>query len=151
MHEHVNDEILSCLSTDVMYHKDSAGLEAPITPGKLKMNAGKSFWHEEKVKADEVEMLQIYVRPSGTDLQADIQFHDKPVDNKEWCVMVGPVGSDAPLFVRQDIYILDADPQSVDELEILEYEGYTLFLYVMDGEITIGDLTIETRGDDRLS
>src|SRR5690554_5905349 len=47
MHEHVNDEILSYLSTGVMYHKDSAGLEVPITPGKLMMmNAGKSFWHE---------------------------------------------------------------------------------------------------------
>ena len=46
------------------YHKDSAGFEAPIAPGKLMMmNAGESFWHEEKVKEEYVEMLQIFFRP----------------------------------------------------------------------------------------
>ena len=30
MHEHVNDEILSYISSGVMHHKDSAGFEAPI-------------------------------------------------------------------------------------------------------------------------
>lgn len=143
MHEHVNDEILSYLSAGVMYHKDSAGLEVPITPGNLMMmNAGKSFWHEEKVEENEVEMLQIFVRPNKTDLPANIQFHDKPVDNRNWYVMVGPVGSDAPLFVRQNVYILDAHPQAGEDLEIPQYEGYTPFLYVMDGEIAIQDLTI---------
>lgn len=143
MHEHINDEILSYLSTGRMYHKDSAGLEVPISPGKLMMmNAGKSFWHEEKVKEDEVEMLQIFVRPNETDLAADIQFHDKPLDNREWYLMVGPVGSVAPLSVRQNVYILDAHPKAGEKLEIPHYEGYTPFLYVMDGEISIQDLTI---------
>lgn len=143
MHEHVNDEILSYLSTGVMYHKDSAGLEVPIAPGKIMMmNAGESFWHEEKVKEDEVEMLQIFVRPNETDLPADIQFHDKPTDHRNWYVMVGPVGSEAPLSVRQNVYILDAHPKAGEKLEIPEYKGYTPFLYVMDGEIAIQDLTI---------
>ena len=95
MHEHVNDEILSYISTGVTHHKDSAGFEAPIARGKLMMmNAGAGFWHEEKVKEDEVEMLQIFVRPKETDLLPEIQFHDKPVDNRDWYVMVGPEGSE---------------------------------------------------------
>jgi redox-sensitive bicupin YhaK (pirin superfamily) len=143
MHEHVNDEILSYLSTGMMYHKDSAGLEVPIFPGKLMlMNAGESFWHEEKVNEDEVDMLQIFIRPVETDLSANIQFHDKPIDNQGWYVMVGPVGSEAPLYVRQNVYILDAHPQAGEELEIPQCEGYTPFLYVMNGEITIQDFTI---------
>ena len=44
----------------------------------MMMNAGAGFWHEEKVKEDEVEMLQIFVRPNETDLSPEIQFHDKP-------------------------------------------------------------------------
>ena len=143
MHEHVNDEILSYISAGVTYHKDSAGFEAPIARGKLMMmNAGESFWHEEKVKEDEVEMLQIFVRPNETNLSPKIQFHDKPVDNRNWYVMVGPEGSEAPLYVRQNVYILDAHPKAGEELEIPIYEGLTPFLYVMNGEISIQDLTI---------
>jgi quercetin 2,3-dioxygenase len=60
MHEHVNDEILSYVWNGTMYHRDSAGHEVPVTKGNLMMmNAGNSFWHEEKVKQDQVEMLQI--------------------------------------------------------------------------------------------
>lgn len=75
MHEHVNDEILSYVWKGTMYHKDSAGIEVAVTPGNLMMmNAGESFWHEEKVKEDHVEMLQIFIRPEEADLQPNIQF-----------------------------------------------------------------------------
>ena len=143
MHEHINDEILSYISTGVTHHRDSAGHEAPIARGKLMMmNAGAGFWHEEKVKEDEVEMLQIFIRPNETDLSSKIQFHDKPVDNHGWYVMVGPEGSAAPLYVRQQVYILDAHPKAGEELEIPVYLGLTPFLYVMNGEITVQNLTI---------
>ncbi|MDW0118293.1 pirin family protein [Sporosarcina thermotolerans] len=143
MHEHVNDEILSYISTGVTHHKDSANFEAPIARGQLMMmNAGVSFWHEEKVKEDEVEMLQIFVRPNATNLPPKIQFHNKPTDNHDWYVMVGPEGSDAPLYVRQNVYILDAHPKAGEELEIPVYLGLTPFLYVMNGEITVQNLTV---------
>jgi len=143
MHEHVNDEILSYIGSGITHHKDSAGFEAPIARGKLMMmNAGASFWHEEKVKDDEVEMLQIFVRPNETDLSAEIQFHDKPIDNPDWYVMVGPEGSNAPLYVRQEVYILDAHPKAGEELEVPVYLGLTPFLYVMNGEISVQNLTI---------
>ncbi|MBP1968521.1 redox-sensitive bicupin YhaK (pirin superfamily) [Virgibacillus natechei] len=143
MHEHVNDEILSYVGSGVMHHKDSAGFEASIARGKLMMmNAGASFWHEEKVKDDEVEMLQIFVRPNETNLSSEIQFHDKPVDNRNWYVMVGPEGSEAPLYVRQNVYILDAHPKAGEELEVPTYDGHKPILYVMNGEITLQGLTI---------
>lgn len=143
MHEHVNDEILSYISSGVTHHRDSGGFVAPIARGKLMMmNAGVSFWHEEKVKEDEVEMLQIFVRPNETDLSPEIQFHDKPVDNPSWYVMVGPEGSGAPLYVRQNVYILDAHPKAGEELEVPMYAGLKPFLYVMNGEITMQDLII---------
>ncbi|ARD48502.1 pirin family protein [Sporosarcina sp. P33] len=143
MHEHINDEILSYIGSGVMHHTDSAGFEAPIARGKLMMmNAGAGFWHEEKVKEEETEMLQIFVRPYETDLSPEIQFHDKPSDHPDWYVMAGPEGSEAPLYVRQQVYILDAHPKAGEELEVPTYAGLTPFLYVMNGEITIQDLTI---------
>ena len=108
----------------------------------MMMNAGESFWHEEKVTEDEVEMLQIFVRPSETNLPPKIQFHDKPTNNRNWYVMVGPEGSEAPLYVRQNVFILDAHPKAGEELEVPIYDGFIPFLYVMNGEITIQDFTI---------
>src|SRR5699024_7643996 len=125
MHEHVNDEILSYVWHGTTYHKDSAGLEVPVSPGKLMMmNAGSSFWHEEKVKKDYVEMLQIFVRPRETDLEPNIQFFDKSTSNRDWNVMVGPEGSEAPLHVRQNVYILDAHLKKGDTLKVPVYQGF---------------------------
>ncbi|MEH7385107.1 pirin family protein [Bacillus sp. JJ1521] len=144
MHEHVNDEILSYVWNGTMHHKDSTGLEAPISPGNLMMmNAGKSFWHEEKVKNDHVEMLQIFVRPRETDLEPTIQFHEKPIRNRDWYLIVGPEESKAPLPVRQDVYIFDANPKQGDQLDIPVCQGLHPFLYVLDGEIAVGDLQIQ--------
>ncbi len=143
MHEHVNDEILSYVVTGTSIHRDSAGFEVPISRGKLMlMNAGESFWHEEKVKKDYVDMLQIFVRPVEKDLPAKIQFHDKPMDNSDWYVMVGPEGSDAPLYVRQNVYIMDAHLKAGESLDVPIYEGLAPFLYVMNGEIQIGDILV---------
>lgn len=143
MHEHINDEILSYIGKGVMHHKDSADFKAPFERGKLMlMNAGSSFWHEEKVHEDEVEMLQIFVRPKATDLPPEIQFHNKPLANDDWYLMVGPEDSSAPLYVRQEVYILDAHPLAGDTLEIPSYPNLTPFLYVMNGEITVDNLTL---------
>ncbi|HSI67451.1 MAG TPA: pirin family protein [Planococcus sp. (in: firmicutes)] len=143
MHEHVNDEIFSYVWKGTCIHSDSAGFEAPIESGKLMlMNAGESFWHEETVKSGEVEMLQIFVRPNGTDLDAAIQFHEKPMDNRIWYEMVGPETSDAPLYVRQEVYILDAHPRAGEKIAVPVYKGLKPFLYVAEGEIIIGDMTL---------
>ncbi|OZU87315.1 hypothetical protein CIL03_17105 [Virgibacillus indicus] len=56
--------------------------------------------------------------------------------------MVGPEESDAPLYVRQNVYILDVHPKARDVLEIPEFEGLKPFLYVLDGEIEVKELTI---------
>jgi hypothetical protein len=88
-------------------------------------------------------MLQIFVRPRESDLPPHIQFHDKPIDNKDWYLMSGPEGSEAPLFVRQNVYILDAHPKAGQRLEIPAFENLKPFLYVLDGEITVQDLVFE--------
>ena len=140
MHEHVDDEILSYVDKGISMHKDSAGYEVPIERGKLMvMNAGKSFWHEEKVPQEGVEMLQIFMRPEAPDLEPNIQFHEKPVDNEDWYTMVGPEDSDAPMTMRQNAYIMDAHVRAGNTLEIPNIPGLASFLYVMHGEIETGN------------
>lgn len=142
MHQHINDEILSYVWKGTSQHKDSAGFEAPIAKGKLMlMNAGEGFWHEEKVLRDseDVEMLQIFVRPEETNLSPHIQFHEKPETNEDWYLMAGPEGSDAPLYFRQNVFIYDAHPKAGKQLQLPTIENYEPFLYVLDGEINVQD------------
>ncbi|MHA6252014.1 pirin family protein [Oceanobacillus sp. CAU 1775] len=145
MHEHKNDEILSYVWRGTSQHRDSADFEAPIEKGKLMlMNAGESFWHEEKVKNEngDVEMLQIFVRPKKSNLPAHIQFHEKPLMNEDWYLMAGPEGSEAPLFFRQNVYIYDAHPKAGQKMQIPDIENYEPFLYVLDGELTVEDTIV---------
>ena len=146
MHEHMNDEILSYVYKGTSNHKDSSGLDTPIFPGKLMMmNAGSSFWHEEKVKNEDVEMLQIFVRPREADLEPRIQFHEKEVANRNWYVMVEPEDSQTPLYVRNNVYILDAHPKKGDVLDIPVYPELVPFLYVLDGEVAIDDVQLNPK------
>src|SRR5690625_1295741 len=87
-------------------------------------------------------MLQIIIRPEKTNISPEIQFYDKQVDNQNWHLMVGPKESDAPLYVRQQVYILDAHPKARDELCIPNFSGFTPFIYVMREEITVNNLII---------
>lgn len=147
MHEHKNDEILSYVWKGTSYHRDSKGYEVPISAGKLMMmNAGSSFWHEEKVKLhdeEDVEMLQIFVRPRESNLEPLIQFHEKETDNRNWYLMVGPENSEAPLIVRQNTYIFDAHPKKGDRLDIPKIEDYLPFLYVMRGTIGVKNTIVQ--------
>ncbi len=68
-------------------------------------------------------MLQIFVRPRDTNLEPMIQFYEKTSLSHGWYVVVGPENSDAPLKVRQNVFILDAHPKKGDQLKIPDYDG----------------------------
>jgi len=74
------------------------------------MNAGSGFWHAEETLADDppLRMLQIFVRPHSLDLEPDIQhepIHDSIAG--EWRHLFGPEGTEAPLYVRNDVDFYD--------------------------------------------
>jgi redox-sensitive bicupin YhaK (pirin superfamily) len=111
MHEHRNDEIISYMRAGNMKHTDSAGRSEVISSARLMvMNAGHGFSHEEEtVGGDQIEMLQIFVRPETAELDPDVQFVelDEAQRDSRWRLLTGPVGSTAPTFVRQVVYLYD--------------------------------------------
>ena len=149
MHEHVNDEILSYMWKGTMLHEDKAGNIIPISRNKLMMmNAGKSFWHEESTPDEAVEMLQIFVRPREADLSAHVYFMDRPHATPvgDWGWIAGPEGSDAPLIVRNQVYVYDTLLKANQQITPVDRPGLVSWLYVMDGEVTIGEHALE-KGD----
>jgi|1186.fasta_scaffold05876_3 redox-sensitive bicupin YhaK (pirin superfamily) len=141
MHEHRNDEILSYLWRGTMFHEDTAGHRIPISANKLMMmNAGKSFWHEERTPDEPVEMLQIFVRPNEADLPALVNFYDRPdgAPMGEWGLVAGPKGTNAPLTVRNAVRVYDVHLHERQEIAAVVVEGLSPWLYVMDGVVEVG-------------
>ena len=141
MHEHRNDEIVSYMRAGRMQHTDSARKSEVISSDRLMvMNAGRGFHHEEKVVGDEdIEMLQIFVRPETADEEPDIQFVelDETKRNDQWRLLTGPVGSGAPSFVRQDVYLYDTHLSAGESIDLPSKPGFDRWLYVFHGKISV--------------
>jgi redox-sensitive bicupin YhaK (pirin superfamily) len=79
MHPHKDDEILTYLRSGHVKHLDSEGRTGTISGRNLMvMNAGSSFYHEERVLAEGgvLEGLQIFIRPEAAGLSPQVQFHE---------------------------------------------------------------------------
>jgi redox-sensitive bicupin YhaK (pirin superfamily) len=148
MHEHRNDEIISYLRSGRMQHTDSAGRSEVISPDRLMvMNAGSGFSHEEAVIGhDPIEMLQIFVRPEAANMEPDVQFVglDEAARLDRWRLLAGPVGSAAPSFVRQAIYLYDTHLSAGRSINLPTVPGFDRWLYVFRGAVSVGDEQAET-------
>jgi len=147
LHEHRNDEIVSWVPAGSMRHDD-------VTVGKLTvdqshllvMNAGSSFWHEERTNPEDppLRMLQIFVRPHTVDLPPGIQHGPLlPAKPDTWRQLVGPVGSPAPFHVRNDIEILDIQVGANSCVAFPGVPGWDMYLYVFTGEIEVGGINFQ--------
>jgi redox-sensitive bicupin YhaK (pirin superfamily) len=143
MHEHRNDEIISYMRSGRMQHTDSAGRSEVISSGRLMvMNAGRGFHHEEKVLGDDqIEMLQIFVRPEAADAEPNVQFValDEVERNDQWRLLTGPEGSGAPTFVRQAVYLYDTHLPAGRSIDLPSKPGFDRWLYVFRGNIGAGE------------
>ncbi len=142
MHQHRNEEIVSWVPDGVMRHDDRQGNELVTDSDHLLvMNAGSGFWHAEETLADDppLRMLQIFVRPHGLDLEPDIQHEPIPDPAPaEWRHLFGPKGSDAPLFVRNDVHCYDCRLDTGATTALPSRSGWDTYCYVFDGAVEIG-------------
>lgn len=148
MHEHRNDEIISYMRAGRMQHTDSAGKSELISPDRLMvMNAGRGFHHEERVVGDDqIEMLQIFVRPEAADEEPIVQFVelDEIKRNDQWRLLTGPKGSGAPTLVRQAIYLYDTQLAAGRSIDLPSKPGFDRWLYVFRGRISAGQHEVGT-------
>ncbi|MFM9938760.1 MAG: pirin family protein [Hyphomicrobiaceae bacterium] len=150
LHEHRNDEIVSYLRRGKMIHIDTAGNTEEICPDRLMvMNAGAGLSHEEQVAGiEDIDMLQIFVRPEHADLPPGVQFHDLAVARYggNWRLLAGFNGSGAPTVVRQRLLLSDQFLPAGDSATVSIRDGFDSWLYVFNGQVTVGENGY-TRGD----
>lgn len=143
MHPHINDDILSYFRTGKVKHTDSEGFEEFITPGRLMlMKAGKIFHHEEAVQ-ENVEGLQIFIRPGEKDNEPEVVFQelDKVHSTNEWRLIASPDGTKTKLKLSSKTWIYDMQimPGKSFELPTVFETGTNCLLYVFQGNILVND------------
>jgi quercetin 2,3-dioxygenase len=139
MHEHVQDEIISYVPHGVMRHDDRTTGKLIMDPDQLMvMNAGRSFWHEERTLADDppLRMLQIFVRPHTLDLEPRIQHGPlaAPEANR-WRHLVSPEGGAAPFFVRNEIELHDIRLEAGASAPLPHRPGWSRYFFVYSGSV----------------
>jgi len=146
MHQHRNEEIISWVPDGVMRHDDRHGHELVTDPDHLMvMNAGSGFWHAEETLVDDppLRMLQIFVRPHSLDLEPGIQHEPSPTQVAgEWRHLFGPVGTDAPLSVRNDVDFYDCRLAAGTMTTLSSRSGWHTYLYVFDGAVEAGETSV---------
>jgi quercetin 2,3-dioxygenase len=150
LHEHRNDEIISYMRQGKMIHIDTAGNTEEIRPDRLMvMNAGAGLSHEERVVGqNDIDMLQIFVRPEKADMPPGVQFHDLKTTRHTggWRLLAGFQGSNAPTLVRQRLVLLDQALPAGESAVVPVRNGFDTWLYVFNGAVNVGDKTYK-RGD----
>lgn len=149
MHPHKNDEILSYIRSGNLLHEDTEGKSQILSNTKLMMmNAGSGIYHQESIPEDgqEVDMLQIFLRPAEDDLIPKVQFSElsKAYSLNGWRKIAGPTGKNVPLEVNSDVTIYDT---RIDQtISSISETNKTYLLYVFNGKVTIGETILE-KGD----
>lgn len=150
MHPHKDDEILTYMRKGKMLHLDTVGNEEEVSNTRLMlMNAGHSFQHEERIlgaKGESMQCLQIFVRPSESDLEPQVQFHDfgTPYSHGAWRLIAGP--EEAPLIFRSQTWLHDIRLSKDEEVPLptVPVPGVSRILYVFEGRAKIANVELES-------
>ena len=144
-HPHDNMEILTCVLSGTISHRDSMGNERHITAGEWQlMSAGTGVQHSEINNGDEeVHMLQIWIQPNVRDAEPTYQQiqRDPNTAPNQWHLIVGP-NDNAPMHIRQQAEVKAAVLEPGHRLEVTATQAVN-YVHVIRGEITIGEQTVK--------
>jgi redox-sensitive bicupin YhaK (pirin superfamily) len=143
-HPHRDMEILTCVLSGQLEHRDSMGNGEVIHAGEWQaMTAGTGITHSEfnPSKKEVVHLLQIWLYPDRRGLQPGYQqkvFTDADKGGK-WALVASPTGEAGSLVIHQDARVYQAKLAG----EILHHEltpGRAAFVHVATGTATVNGM-----------
>lgn len=149
MQQHQDEEVFTYLWRGSMQHQDSNGERTQLSAKRVMVvNAGDGVQYEESVPLYEAELLQAVIRPAQQDGEAMTQVleRDQGIMTNGWTELAGPEESDAPLELRQEVYIFDTLLERNHTLDVPSMPGFVAYLTVLEGIIRVGDQRLG-RGD----
>ncbi|WP_306353778.1 pirin family protein [Flavobacterium sp. '19STA2R22 D10 B1'] len=150
-HPHENMEIISIPLEGDLEHQDSMGNTTVIRKGDIQiMSAGTGVKHSEynKNKDEEVKFLQIWVIPNKRNVTPrydQITLNSEDRHNKlQQIVSPNPEGSG--VWIHQDAWFhLSSFTANHKETYTINKKGNGLYVFVLKGDIQVGDQLLNTR------
>ncbi|MDQ0551185.1 pirin family protein [Pantoea agglomerans] len=149
MQQHQDEEVFTYLWRGSMQHQDSNGERTQLSAKRVMVvNAGDGVQYEESVPLYEAELLQAVIRPSqqGGEAMTQVLERDQGIMTNGWTELAGPEESDAPLELRQEVYIFDTLLERNHTLDVPSMPDFVAYLTVLEGIIRVGDQRL-SRGD----
>ncbi|MGB8929472.1 MAG: pirin family protein [Pantoea agglomerans] len=149
MQQHQDEEVFTYLWRGSMQHQDSNGERTQLSAKRVMVvNAGDGVQYEESVPLYEAELLQAVIRPAlrGGEAMTQVLERDQGIMTNGWTELAGPEESDAPLELRQEVYIFDTLLERNHTLDVPSMPGFVAYLTVLQGIIRVGDQRL-SRGD----
>jgi len=150
LHPHINMEIISVLLKGKMNHKDSMGYSTLIGEGGVQiMSAGSGLRHEEyNVGEEEVNFLQIWIEPKLDNVYPRYQLRHFPRvnrKNKLVTIVSHEEGFDHCWINQNAKLSLGYFEKGILSSYAFPPENKCLFVFVIEGSITIDDKEIKNR------
>lgn len=149
MQQHQDEEVFTYLWRGSMQHQDSNGERTQLSAKRVMVvNAGDGVQYEESVPLYEAELLQAVIQPAlrGGEAMTQVLERDQGIMTNGWTELAGPEESDAPLELRQEVYIFDTLLERNHTLDVPSMPGFVAYLTVLEGIIRVGDQRLG-RGD----
>ena len=150
-HPHDNMEIISIPLEGDLEHQDSMGNIAVIKNGDIQvMSAGTGITHSEKNKSlsNEVKFLQIWIFPNKKNVEPrydQLTLNAEDRKNKLQQIL-SPSQDDDGVWIHQDAWFhLGSLDEGNNQTYQLKKEGNGVYIFVINGEITVGDQKLNNR------
>jgi redox-sensitive bicupin YhaK (pirin superfamily) len=148
---HDNMEIISIPLKGALAHKDSTGIEGILSTGDVQiMSAGSGIRHSEYNAShfDPVNFLQIWIFPKQLNIRPrhEKRSFDPAGRINRWQVVVSAVPGDGGLYIYQDARLALTRLDAGRNLDYqIAFEGNGVYVFVVNGSISIGDTTLSKR------
>lgn len=144
MHGHRDMEILTCVLSGALEHKDSLGNGEVLRPGEFqRMTAGTGIRHSEfnPSGTEPVHLYQIWILPERPGLTPS--YDQKPFDPagraNQWQLVASPDAAEGSLEIRQDARVLRSEADAGTKLRYDAAPSRHFWLQVMAGRVRLGE------------
>lgn len=141
MHGHRDMEIVTCILSGTLRHRDSMGNGEDIRAGEMQvMRAGSGVMHSESNPSPDepVHLLQIWIMPNEQGLAPGYWQKIFPEEAKRgrWCLLVSPDAAEGSLRIHQDARLSAAQLDGAGKLDYPIAAGRMAYLHVVRGSLT---------------
>lgn len=141
LHTQQDNEIFSYVWRGSLLHTRENGDHVSLNARRvMAVSAGTGVRYAQSAPFIASEMLQATIQPAQPGGEPRVNSFTRAEESapNSWTLLAGPTDSDAPLPLRQAVYIYDLKLERGAQVEVPQRAGYSSWLTVLDGIVRIG-------------